>query len=48
MESMLSYNLACEPLEPVKTQKMANAVKFIVAAFDFPLILTEAFLPSII
>ena len=34
LESMLSYNPACEPLEPVKTQKNGNAAKFMVATFD--------------
>ena len=36
--SVLSYNPACEPLESVKTLKNGNAVKFMVATFDLPLI----------
>ena len=33
---MLSYNPACEPLEPVKTQKNGNTAKFMVATYDLP------------
>ena len=40
---MFSYNPACEPLEPVKTQINGNAAKFMFAAFDL-----DAFLQSLI